>query len=1245
MASYPTFSRSKDSLDTNTPFSLTYPLSTSQKNTYSTGNTFVLKLFKRTEFKQNLGNVIYTGQVLEFLNLQYGTPGTYTLQLYNSTLERVVEDFTVTFIDYGIATFSTPKDNIQSTTPFSLTYVLSNSQKNTYSIGDQFHVSASLLSDPTFKRNLGSVTYTYTGQVLEFSNLIFNTYNTGTYILTIINYPSGKLVEDFTVTLLNYGTATFSRPKDDLNPILPFSLTYVLSNSQKNSYSRGNQYVLKLFKGTDLKQNLGSVTYAGQVLEFLNLQYGTPGTYTLQLYNSILERVVEDFIVTFIDYGIATFSTPKDNIETNTPFSLTYVLSNSQKNTYSTGNEFLLKLFKETEFKKNLGSVTYTGQVLEFSNLQYVTAGTYTLQLYNTTLDSLVEAFTVTFLTYAIATFSTPRYYLDTNSPFTFTYALSSSQKNTYSTGNEFLLKLFNGPELKPTIGSVIYTGEVLEFSNIQYSTPGTYYLQLYNNTLDILVEEFVVLFQYRGVFSPSKDNLVANEKFTFTYRLSQSQLSIPNISSRIFQLWLDDTTLMGMDFPNQAYNRINDSNFQIGYSSTLVFPNLKVPSIGEHTIRIIYYNEYGTKYLSDRIYAKFNLSQNSNATFSRPKDDLDTNSPFTFTYALSNSQKNTYSTGNAFLLKLFKGTEFKQNLGSVTYTGEVLEFSNIQYSTPGTYTLQLYNTTLDSLVEAFTVTFTYQGVFSPSRDNLIANESFSFTYILSQSQLSIPNISSRNFHLWLDGQQYMGMNVTNQAYTSSINWNNFQIGYSSTLVFPNLKVPSSGEHTIQIRYWNGYDNAVLGFSINPVFKLPANPIAIFSTPRNELVMNKPFNITYSVSQSQKNTFLSIPNNVFTVSIDNAVLITNISYSDKLFFNNLVYRDIQNNVYVVGGEKTLNMYYGNELIESFTLKIYDPPVNSVSGFSTPKKYLIKNRNFVFTYTLSKQDTTFFMSNTGKALYLKIFNTNDTLISYLGIDGTNETSYGDNLSNLLQINIDDHMHIPFEFTNLTFNLSGDYIVKLLYYNMNTYRDNVLDEYNVTFYNTVDDAWAAANAVVNSPSSSDEDIRQANTFMQNNLCFNKGTKILTLHQESDVYRPIETLKKGDLVKSYKHGYRKIDMIGKGQLISQPGIVSSSMYVMKKTDTNFLLEDLIVTGWHSIMVDEEKDSNGTIDDKYLVYSYLSKEFTQIESTEEFTYYHFILENDGDEDRRFGVWANGALMETPSKKQFLAQHHLDFL
>jgi hypothetical protein len=162
-----------------------------------------------------------------------------------------------------------------------------------------------------------------------------------------------------------------------------------------------------------------------------------------------------------------------------------------------------------------------------------------------------------------------------------------------------------------------------------------------------------------------------------------------------------------------------------------------------------------------------------------------------------------------------------------------------------------------------------------------------------------------------------------------------------------------------------------------------------------------------------------------------------------------------------------------------------------------------------------------------------------------------------------------------------------------------------------------------------------------------CFNEGTKILCLNKNfGEKYVPIEKLRKGDIVKSYKHGYRKIDLIGKGIMINNSNINNNRMYKMIKTEKNGLIKDLLVTGGHSILVDDLgslKEENEKIigevkiDDKYLLLASVSKDFIKIKENKEFTYYHFVLENNGDDNERFGVWANGILTETTSKNHFV--------
>jgi len=165
----------------------------------------------------------------------------------------------------------------------------------------------------------------------------------------------------------------------------------------------------------------------------------------------------------------------------------------------------------------------------------------------------------------------------------------------------------------------------------------------------------------------------------------------------------------------------------------------------------------------------------------------------------------------------------------------------------------------------------------------------------------------------------------------------------------------------------------------------------------------------------------------------------------------------------------------------------------------------------------------------------------------------------------------------------------------------------------------------------------------------LCFNQGSKILYLNKKmKDTYIAIENLKKGDFVKTFKHGYRKISKIIKGSFRNNPNNWNMCMYKMAKTESNGLLEDLIVTGGHSILVDNitkeqqaKYDEMGltdfskiTIDGKRLLLACVSEQFTPMPDNDMYTYYHLLLENNNDEEERFGIWANGILTETPNEK-----------
>jgi hypothetical protein len=115
---------------------------------------------------------------------------------------------------------------------------------------------------------------------------------------------------------------------------------------------------------------------------------------------------------------------------------------------------------------------------------------------------------------------------------------------------------------------------------------------------------------------------------------------------------------------------------------------------------------------------------------------------------------------------------------------------------------------------------------------------------------------------------------------------------------------------------------------------------------------------------------------------------------------------------------------------------------------------------------------------------------------------------------------------------------------------------------------------------------------------------------------------------------------------------------MYEMKKTEETEemlgLFKDLIVTGGHGILVDKDHvpsklqgvnnrklrstNTPNMVEDKYLLLSHLSPLFEKLDNRDIYTYYQFSLTDSSvDLDKRYGVWANGLLVETPSYNQIM--------
>lgn len=157
-----------------------------------------------------------------------------------------------------------------------------------------------------------------------------------------------------------------------------------------------------------------------------------------------------------------------------------------------------------------------------------------------------------------------------------------------------------------------------------------------------------------------------------------------------------------------------------------------------------------------------------------------------------------------------------------------------------------------------------------------------------------------------------------------------------------------------------------------------------------------------------------------------------------------------------------------------------------------------------------------------------------------------------------------------------------------------------------------------------------------------CFLEGTKILCQVDGSDTYLPIESMKPGTLVKTSRDGYKKVELIGKGQIQNPGNTERLEQRLYKCSPANYpeLTEDVYLTGCHSILVDtitefereiliKQLDRIFVTDKKYRLTAFADKRAQPWVSEGQYTIWHFALENENVK-MNYGVYASGLLVET---------------
>ena len=155
-----------------------------------------------------------------------------------------------------------------------------------------------------------------------------------------------------------------------------------------------------------------------------------------------------------------------------------------------------------------------------------------------------------------------------------------------------------------------------------------------------------------------------------------------------------------------------------------------------------------------------------------------------------------------------------------------------------------------------------------------------------------------------------------------------------------------------------------------------------------------------------------------------------------------------------------------------------------------------------------------------------------------------------------------------------------------------------------------------------------------------CFKEGTRILT----NTGYKCIQELRKGDLIQTLKNGCLPIECIGVSPFnhTLHKERIKDQLYICSPHQYPELIEDLVITGCHSLLVNclTQEQGEKTIEDfgcifetdgKPRLMAYLDEKAKVYEIPGTYKIYHLALQNE-NYTGNYGIYANGLLVESCS-------------